>query len=132
SRRAAASSWSKPSRDRWKHVDPIARFDRGVLLDALAVDEHVDVPPEDAALVEDPAARRGMRALELAQQLPHRFALEHMLSTIARKLLEGPSHVHHRHAGILGESPGRQRVLPDGVIRRLPRARAPAATAAGR
>ena len=42
-----------------------------------------------------------MGALELAQQLDHRGALDHVLGTIAGEPLQGTAEAHDRHGGIV-------------------------------
>ena len=74
------------SRDRRQDVDPVVRADRGLLPAVLAVDEHVDVPPQGAALVEDPAAQLRLVALERDQQLADGPARERMLRAAALSL----------------------------------------------
>ena len=61
----------------------------GLLRGALAVDEHVDVAPHHAALVEDPAVDGGVRALERLQQLADGRARELVVGAVAREPLEG-------------------------------------------
>jgi hypothetical protein len=68
---------------------------------ALAVHKHVDVPPDQAALVNDPAAQRGIRALELAQQFEHRGGLELMLPSTAGQLPQRTVDADERHDLIL-------------------------------
>src|SRR5918992_6372714 len=55
------------SRDRRQDVHAVGLPDRRALLRRLAVDEDVDVAPDVAALVEDPARDGVLGALELGQ-----------------------------------------------------------------
>ena len=75
--------------------------DPRLLLDPLAVDEHVDVPSENAALVQDPATRGRVLPLERAQQLSDRGALDRVLGTIAGESLQWPAKAHLRHGAML-------------------------------
>ena len=68
-----------------------------VLRAELAVHEHVDVPPQQPALVEDPAARRRMLALEREQQIADRRALDRVLGAVAGEPLERPADAYDGH-----------------------------------
>jgi hypothetical protein len=83
------------------HVDPVVGADRRLLTAELAVHEHVDVPAQDPALVEDPAPRRRVRALELRQQLPDRAAFDGVLGEIAGEALQRSAEAYDRHRLIL-------------------------------
>src|SRR5919201_5796527 len=74
-----SNSVISPSRDRLEDLDAVVRCDRGVLAPVLAVDEHADVLAEEPALVEDPAPDRGLRALQAAQHVEHRRALDRVI-----------------------------------------------------
>ena len=82
----------------------------------LAVHEHVDVAAERAALVEDPAARRRMLALELAQQLADGAAVDRVLGAIAGELLERAAEAHEWH----GPDPSRREVCDAGAGAAIP------------
>ena len=68
----------------------VAGVDARVLRAELPVHEHVDVPPQHAALVEDPALRGRVRGLDRRQQLTDRAALERVLGAVAGEALSGP------------------------------------------
>jgi hypothetical protein len=85
------------SRDRWQDVDSVVRADRRLLAAELAVDEHVDVTPDRAALVEDPTGERRMRSLEAAEQLDDSGTLDGMLGAVAGEALERTAQSNHRH-----------------------------------
>jgi hypothetical protein len=69
--------------DRRQDLDAGVGGNRRVLPTALAVNEHVDVPPDQPTLVDDPATKRRVLTLELAQQQKHRRGLELMLPSAA-------------------------------------------------
>jgi hypothetical protein len=87
--------------DRGQDLDAGVGGNRRVLPAALAVDEHVDVLPDQAALVDDPAAQRGMLALELAQQLEDRGRLELVLPSAAGQLSQRAVDADAGHCQIL-------------------------------
>src|ERR1700709_296146 len=68
-------------------LDPAVVAARRVGLRRLAVDEHVDVLAQDAALVEDPTLERAVGRLEPLEQLGHRRALDVVPGAAAGELL---------------------------------------------
>src|SRR5436853_5131700 len=89
--------WVSTSRDRGKHVDPVLGTDRRLLAAAFSVDEYVDVPADESALVEDPAVDRGLRLLQPNHQVPHRGARHVVLGSIAGELLQRSPKAHDCH-----------------------------------
>jgi hypothetical protein len=71
----------------------------------LAVDEHVDVPPDQAALVNDPAAQRGIPAFELGEQFEHRGGVKPVLGDTAGQLSQRTVDTYERHDLTLRPSP---------------------------
>src|SRR5919201_402433 len=67
------------SRKRGQDVDAVVRRHSCLLRARLAVDEHVDVAAQDAALVEYPALHRGVLALEREQQVAYAAAVDAVL-----------------------------------------------------
>src|SRR5439155_3768879 len=85
------------SRDCRQDIDAVIGGDGRITAAHLAVHEDVDVAADPTALVEDPAAGRRVGALELAQQLDHRGALDRMLARPACELLQRASYADDRH-----------------------------------
>jgi len=93
--------------DRGQDLDAGVSGNCRVLAAVLAVDEHVDVPSDQAALVGDPAAKRGALALELAQ-FERRCGLELVLPSAAGQLTQRVTDADESHGLILRESERRR------------------------
>src|SRR5919112_79930 len=72
-----------PSRNGGQDVDAVLLSARPPPASPFAADKDVDVPADRAALVEDPAAHRRLRLLELAQQLADGRARDPMVRAAA-------------------------------------------------
>lgn len=66
----------------------VAGSDLAARLCDLAVDEHVDVAPDDAALIQDPAFERAARPFEVLQRLVDGRAVDIVLPLAAGELLQ--------------------------------------------
>src|SRR3954469_9497781 len=93
----SSSVISSSSRDRGQDVDAVVRTDRRLLPRGLAVDEHVDVAADPAALVEDPAAHRRALALQHAHELADGAGFQRMLRRAGHRL-QLPSEPDERHS----------------------------------
>src|SRR5512132_1717964 len=111
SRPGARSPWLTPG-DRGQDVNLVPLADGVVLATQLAVDEHIDVAPHVAALVEDPAAGTWVRALERGQQLRDRGALDRVLGAVAGQPLERAAEADEWHP--LDPSPASATATPTG------------------
>src|SRR5262249_18434213 len=95
--RPRAQSSHSASCYRWEHFQAIAGLHRRRLVSALAIDEHVDVPADLAALVEDPPRHRRILQLQRRKQLEDRPTLELMLGASAREAAQRSPHANHGH-----------------------------------
>jgi hypothetical protein len=68
-----------------------------------AVDEHMEVPAQLPALVEEPTLRGRMGALEFAEELTDRAAVDRVLRLSACESLERLTDTHEWHHRIVGE-----------------------------
>src|SRR4051812_44911905 len=82
----SSSVISSSSRDRGQDVDAVVRGDRRLLPPGLAVDEHVDVAPDPAALVEDPPAHGRALALQHPHELADGAGLQRVLRRAGHRL----------------------------------------------
>src|SRR3954469_15708611 len=94
----SSSVISSSSRDRGQDVDAVVRGDRRLLPPGLAVDEHVDVAPDPAALVEDPPAHGRALALQHPHELADGAGLQRVLRRAGPRLqlAFGPGGPHFR------------------------------------
>src|SRR5215470_14634749 len=79
--------------------------ERGGLVDALAVAEHVDVAPDGAVLIQDPPRGLGPRDLERAKDVADRVAGDLEIAIAPGEVLQRRAERHHRHRPSLPPGP---------------------------